>query len=150
MRRLIGAAAAALLLAGCKTTATRLENSAQPATQSVDQLAAAIAADSRRSEVETDSKIRDQLAADANRDALSCVELAPQSAACLYYRGIALGLDARAHPLHANDALKHMLESLTQAEAIDPEFRSKVVHSLRGKHSLAEDRSLSSGGVRLM
>lgn len=119
MKALLSAAAVALLLVGCKVMATRPSGGS---TQTVDQLAAAIAADSRRSEAATDSKIREQLAADANRDALACLDQAPQAAACLYYHGIALGLDARAHPLHANDALKQMLESLNKAEAADPAF----------------------------
>jgi hypothetical protein len=89
---------------------------------SVGELVAAVEADSRRSDVETDSKIRDQLAADANRDAQACLDQAPQAVACLYYHAIALGLDARAHPLHASDALKGMLDSLGRAETVDPEF----------------------------
>jgi hypothetical protein len=88
----------------------------------VEQLAAAVAADARRSDLETDSKIRDQLAADAIQKAQACLEGAPQAAACLYYDGIALGLKARAHPLQANEALKSMLEALNDAEAADPQF----------------------------
>jgi hypothetical protein len=120
VKRLIGVAAAALLLMGCKVTATRPSTGSTP--KSVDELAAAVAADSRRSETETDSKVRDNLAADANRDAQACLDRAPQAVACLYYHAIALGLDARAHPLHAGDSLKNMIESLTRAEAVDPEF----------------------------
>ena len=120
MRRLLGVAVAALLLVGCKVTATR--PTATPTSQSVDELAAAVAADSRRSETESDAKVRDQLAADANRDAQACLAQAPQAAACLYYHAIALGLDARAHPLHAGDALKTMIDSLTRAEAVDAGF----------------------------
>jgi hypothetical protein len=120
VRRLSGVAAAALLLAGCKVTATR--PTAAPNSHSVDELIAAVAADSRRSEAETDSKVRDSLAAAANRDAQACLDQAPQAAACLYYHAIALGLDARAHPLHAGDALKNMIESLTRAETIDPGY----------------------------
>jgi len=120
VKRLIGVAAAALLLMGCKVTATR--PTAGATSKSVDELAAAVAADSRRSETETDSKMRDNLAADANRDAQACLAQAPQAVACLYYHAIALGLDARAHPLHAGDSLKSMIESLTRAEGVDPEF----------------------------
>jgi hypothetical protein len=89
---------------------------------SVEQLAAAVAADARRSDVETDSKIRDQLAADAMQNAQACLERAPQAAACLYYDGVALGLQARAHPLQANEALKSMLEALSRADAADPAY----------------------------
>jgi hypothetical protein len=88
----------------------------------VEQLAAAIAADAQRSDLETDSTIRNQLAADALRDAQACLERAPQEAACLYYHAIALGLKARAHPLQASEALKSMLEALGAAEAADPEY----------------------------
>ena len=88
----------------------------------VEQLAAAVAADARRSDLETDSKIRDQLAADAMQKAQACLERAPQAAACLYYDGVALGLKARAHPLQAIEALKPMLEALSSAEAADPAY----------------------------
>jgi hypothetical protein len=120
VRRFIGVAAVALLLAGCKMTATR--PSPASTSKTIDELAAAVMDDSRRSETETDSKVRDQLAADANRDAQACLDQAPQAAACLYYHAIALGLDARAHPLHAADSLKTMIDSLSRAEAADPEF----------------------------
>jgi hypothetical protein len=88
----------------------------------VEQLAAAVAGDAQRSDVENDSSIRNQLAADALRDAQACLERAPHEAACLYYHAIALGLKARAHPLQANEALKSMLEELGAAEAADPEY----------------------------
>lgn len=88
----------------------------------VEQLAAAVAADARRSDVELDSKIRDQLATDAIQYAQACLERAPQAAACLYYDGVALGLKARAHPLQANEALKSMLDRLSSAEVADPVY----------------------------
>jgi hypothetical protein len=88
----------------------------------VEQLAAAVAADARRSDTESDSKIRDQLAADAIQYAQACLERAPQAAACLYYDGVAMGLKARAHPLQANEALKSMLDALGGAEAADPAY----------------------------
>jgi hypothetical protein len=88
----------------------------------VEQLAVAVAADARRSDLETDSKIREQLAADAMQNARACLQRAPQAAACLYYDGVALGLNARAHPLQANEALKLMLEALSSAETADPTY----------------------------
>jgi predicted Zn-dependent protease len=88
----------------------------------VEQLAAAVAADARRSDTESDLKIRDQLAADAIQYAQACLERAPQAAACLYYDGVAMGLKARAHPLQANEALKSMLDALGGAEAADPAY----------------------------
>ena len=107
-------------LAGCNTPLTR--PAAPPSSMTVEQLAAAVAADARRSDLETDSKIRDQLAADAIQNAQACLQRAPQAAACLYYDGVALGLKARAHPLQANEALKSMLQALSSAEAADPKY----------------------------
>ena len=120
MKRYIGAAIAALSLAGCKAPLGR--PAAPPPSMTVEQLAAAVAADARRSDAETDSKIRDQLAADAGRNAQACLERAPQAAACQYYDAVALGLKARAHPLQAGEALKAMLEALNRAEAADPAY----------------------------
>jgi hypothetical protein len=117
VRRILGAAAAALLLTACKAPAVR---STPPAASiSVEQLAAAVAEDARRSDAESDAKIRERLAADAGREAQACLERAPQAAACLYYHAIALGLEARAHPLRAGEALKSMLDALAGAEAAD-------------------------------
>jgi hypothetical protein len=89
---------------------------------SVEQLAAAVAEDSRRSDTEPDSKVREQLAAEAGRNAQACLARAPEAAACLYYHAIALGLEARAHPLRAGETLKRMLEALGRAEAADAHF----------------------------
>lgn len=89
---------------------------------SVEQLAATVAADAQRSDLETDARTRGQLAADAVQNAQACLERAPQAAACLYYDGVALGLKARAHPLQANEALKSMLEALSRAEAADAAY----------------------------
>lgn len=121
MKLLSGAAcAAALLLAACKAPAVRPNPSA--GSMSVAQLAAAVAEDARRSDAETNAKTREQLAADAGADAQACLERAPQAAACLYYHAIALGLEARAHPLRAADSLKGMLEALDAAQAADAEI----------------------------
>jgi hypothetical protein len=123
VRRILGAAATALLLTACKTPAVRPTAPTAPAaSMAVEQLAAAVAEDARRSDDETDAKIREQLAADAGRDAQACLERAPQAAACLYYHAIALGLEARAHPLRAGDALKSMLDALAGAEAVDAQI----------------------------
>ncbi len=113
-------AAAALLAAGCKTPAPSPGGPAP--SMSIEALAAAVAADARRSDTETDSKTRAELADDAQRNAQACLAQAPQAAACLYYHAIALGLQARAHPLRANDALKDMLDALAAADAADPGF----------------------------
>jgi len=94
--------------------------SAEPST--VASLAAAIAADAKRSDHEADSKIRSELAADAGRDAQACLSREPQAAACLYGRAVALGLNARAHPTHAGENLRDMLDSLALAESADPNY----------------------------
>ena len=120
MKRCISVAAAALALAGCKTLQT--QPTVPPPSMTVEQLASAVAMDARRSDLERDSKTRDQLAADALENAQACLERAPQAAACLYYDGVALGLKARAHPLQANEALKSMLDALSGAEAADPAY----------------------------
>jgi hypothetical protein len=89
---------------------------------SVAALAAAIEANARRSDHEPDSKIRGELAAEATRDAQACLSREPQAAACLYGRGIALGLEARAHPTRAGEILNEMLDALGRAEAADPNY----------------------------
>jgi hypothetical protein len=96
---------------------------AQSATPtSVTALVDAIEQDARRSERESDAKIRGELAADANRDAESCLVLEPQTAACLYGRAIALGLNARVHPVHAGELLADMLATLRGAESADASY----------------------------
>jgi hypothetical protein len=119
VKRCIVVAALAVSVVACKAP---LRPATAPSSLSVDELVAAIEADARRSDTETDPQIRARLAEDAVRDAEGCIAREPQSAACLYYRAIALGLDARAHPLHASEALKSMLASLDGAEAADPAY----------------------------
>ncbi len=93
-----------------------------PTPTSVEALAAAIAADSARSDHEPDAKARDELAAAANRDADACLTLDPHAAACLYWHAVAMGLDAKAHPTRAVGLLKGMLEALAAADAADPNY----------------------------
>jgi tetratricopeptide (TPR) repeat protein len=88
----------------------------------VEGLAAAIDADSQRSDKESDGKVREQLADEATGYADACLAKAPQAAACLYGRGVALGLEARAHPTRAGELLKSMLDSLNSADAADPNY----------------------------
>jgi hypothetical protein len=94
--------------------------SAEPS--SIAGLAAAIEADAKRSDHEPDSKIRTELAAQAGRDAEACLSREPQAAACLYGRAVALGLEARAHPTRAGEALSGMLDTLGRAESVDPNY----------------------------
>ena len=93
-----------------------------PAHASSDELAAAIAADASKSEHESDPQVRAALAAAAGRDADTCIAQAPREVACLFGRGVALGLEARAHPVHANATLNDMLASLAQAESVDATY----------------------------
>jgi hypothetical protein len=88
----------------------------------VEGLAAAIQADSARSDKDSDGKARAQLADEANSYAEACLTQAPQAAACLYGHGLALGLEARAHPTSAGQLLKSMLDSLDRADATDPNY----------------------------
>jgi hypothetical protein len=118
---LVGVSLAALLLAACKAP-LRPDTGVSATPGSTEELAAAVAQDSRRSDSESDSKIREQLASDAARNADACLALAPQAAACLYSRALALGLQARAHPLHAADYLNGMLAALSGAEAAAPDY----------------------------
>jgi len=78
--------------------------------------------DAKHSDHEPDSKIRVALAADARRDADACLAREPQAAACLYGRAIALGLEARVHPVRAGALLNGMLDALAQAESADPNY----------------------------
>jgi hypothetical protein len=109
-------------LAACAAPLRPAPPAASTTPASVTELAAAIAADAKRSDTETDAKVREQLAADANGDAQACVGHEPQAAACLYGHAVALGLEARAHPTRAGESLKNMLEELTRAEAADADY----------------------------
>jgi hypothetical protein len=110
-----------LAIAGCATRPPPAPVSgAEPS--SVPALAAAIEADAQRSQHETDSKIRGELAAEATRDAEACLSREPQAAPCLYGRAIALGLEARAHPTRAGEILSNMLDTLGRAESADPNY----------------------------
>lgn len=113
-----------LVLGACATRAPPAPPPAVPGTgpSSVVELAAAIAADSKRSDVEHDSKTRGELAADAGRNADACLALEPQAAACHYGRAIALGLQARWNPLRAGELLNDMIEALARADAADPNY----------------------------
>lgn len=120
MNRCIGLGVVALMVVACRAPVRPAVQASTPT--SVEELAAAIAEYARRSDHESDSKTRDRLATDAGRHSDACIARAPQAAACLYYRGVALGLEVRAHPTRAGDLLKSMLDALTQADAADPEI----------------------------
>jgi hypothetical protein len=109
-------------VAGCAMRPLSPQTSPSADLSSVPQLAAAIEADSRRSDHETDSNLRAELAADAERDAQACLAREPDAAACLYGHAIALGLEARAHPTRAGELLNGMLGALTRAESADPAY----------------------------
>jgi len=117
-----GCALIATALAGCAALPKSSEPPPASVSGTVEELAGAIDADSKRSDHETDSKVRAELAADADRDATACLSREPQSAACLYGRAIAQGLEARAHPVRAAESLNAMLSSLSSAEAADPNY----------------------------
>jgi hypothetical protein len=114
----------ALLVAGCsvprRVTAPGPLPAGAPTT--VEGLAAAIDADSRRIDHEKSGSARSQLADEATAYADACLAKAPQAAACHYGRGLALGMEAREHPASAGELLKLMLDSLKSADAADPNY----------------------------
>ncbi len=121
-RALVGCVVLPLLLVACATPKRVAAPLPPSAPTSVDGLAAAIRADSRRSDAEKSGSVRARLADEALAYADACVAKAPQAAPCLYGKGLALGLQAQAHPLRASDSLKSMLESLSAADAADPGY----------------------------
>ena len=110
---------AAIGVAACAAPRPVLE-STEPSSSA--QLVAEIESDAERSEHEQDSGARVALAAAANQAAEACLRREPQGAACHFGRAIALGLEAREHPLHASAILNDMLETLARADAIDPNY----------------------------
>jgi hypothetical protein len=89
----------------------------------VEGLAAAIQEDAALSARENNPTVRTQLADEALAYADACLGKAPQAAACLYGKGLALGLQAQAHHnLHSLELLKSMLESLQAADAANPGY----------------------------
>ena len=123
MKRCLGLGVGALLLAACQAPLRPPLPAAQAPTpgaatqapaaaQSVADLAAAVQADARRADRESDANARTRLADAAGRDADACLARAPQAGACLYSRALALGLAARTHPVQA----------LSAADAADPEY----------------------------
>lgn len=122
MKRSVGGALVALMLVGCGAPQRPAATRPIPTADSVEELAAAIAANAKRSDREPDSKIRGELAAAASGAADACLAREPQAAACLYGRAVALGLEARAHPTRAGALLETMLGSLASAEAADPDY----------------------------
>ena len=120
MRRFAAGAAIALLGAGCAAPAPRPAAPLAPAP--TEARVGQILADARRAEHEADPAARSQLAEDAGRQAEACLAAEPEAAACLYGHAIAVGLETRAHPVHAGESLKRMLADLEAAEAADPAY----------------------------
>jgi hypothetical protein len=88
----------------------------------IDQYVAAIKAASDRSDRESDSKVRANLATQASSDADACLAIDARAAACQYGRAVATGLEARAHPARAVGLLGGMLENLSNADSTDPNY----------------------------
>ncbi len=110
------------MAAGCQAPLQPSPTPPTPVTGSVAELAAAITADANRSDHEHDSKVRGELAEEASRDASACLDIEPRTAACLYGRALALGLEARVHPTRAGELLGAMLASLADAETADAAY----------------------------
>jgi hypothetical protein len=111
-----------LAAAACATRPRPPPPGAGPEPATVDALAAVIDADAKRSDHESDSKIRGELAAEASRRAQACLSKDPQAAPCHYGNAVALGLEARAHPTRAGELLSNMLAALARAESADPNY----------------------------
>jgi hypothetical protein len=113
-------------MAACTTPVRRVAPVPTPmpaaAPASGAALAASIAAAAQRSEHEPDARARSLLAEAARRDAEACIQEEPEAAACLFGRGVALGLEAKAHPTRATNLLSDMLATLARAEAADPYY----------------------------
>jgi hypothetical protein len=124
VRVLVASIAALLLVSACTLPRRTTPPGPLPggAPTSVEGLAAAIDSDSQRSDHESDGRVRAALADEALGYANACIAKEPKAAACLYGQGIALGLQAKAHPTRAGDLLKSMLESLSGADAADPNY----------------------------
>ncbi len=88
----------------------------------VEQYAAAIKANSQRSDHESDARVRADLATQSNSVADACLALDPRAAACQYGKAIATGMEARAHPTRAVGLLGSMLQNLGNADASDPNY----------------------------
>jgi hypothetical protein len=114
--------ALALLMAACATPRRPTGALPSSAPTSIEGLVAGIQADSARSDHAPDGQTRAQLADEAGAYAEACLARAPQAAGCLYGRGLALGLQARAHPASAGASLKEMLDALNKADAADPNY----------------------------
>jgi hypothetical protein len=120
----------AVTLASCVNTSHREPPSlAAPAssansagTASVEGYATAIKAASERTDHESDSKVRADLATEASNDADACLAMDSHAVACQYGKAIATGLEARAHPTRAVGLLGAMLQNLESAEKADPNY----------------------------
>jgi hypothetical protein len=88
----------------------------------VEQYAAAIKANSQRSDHESDARVRADLATQSNSAADACLALDPRAAACQYGKAVATGMEARAHPTRAVGLLSGMLQNLRNADASDPNY----------------------------
>lgn len=88
----------------------------------VEQYAAAIKANSQRSDHESDARVRADLATQSSSAADACLALDQQAAACQYGKAVATGMEARAHPTRAVGLLSGMLRNLGNADASDPNY----------------------------
>jgi hypothetical protein len=122
----LAALALAIAAAGCVSVSRRAgtvgPGPGVAGAGSVEQYAAAIKANSRRSDHESDAKVRADLAAQSSSAADACLALDPKAAACQYGKAVATGMEARAHPLRAAGLLNGMLQHLGSADASDPNY----------------------------
>jgi tetratricopeptide (TPR) repeat protein len=128
MRLRFFAIALLLMIGGCASTVRQrplsptFEVPSPADSGTLDQYAAAIKANSDRSDHESDGKVRADLAAQSSSIADDCLALNAQAAPCQYGKAIATGMQARAHPTQAPGLLKSMLQNLDAAAATDPNY----------------------------
>jgi tetratricopeptide (TPR) repeat protein len=117
-----------VVLTGCASTERRpplsptLDVPSPADSGTLDQYAAAIKANSDRSDHESDGKVRANLAAQSSSMADDCLALNAHAAPCQYSKALATGMEARAHPTQALGLLKSMLQNLDAAAATDPNY----------------------------
>lgn len=93
---------------------------AQADEKGTDGLICAVQAKAWLAEREKDSAARKELAVSAVQAGQWCLRRDPASAACKYWLGVALGMQARERPTTAEDGLKRMAQLLREAMAADP------------------------------
>ena len=123
MKKLILCCGLALLVSGCMHGKHRKPDVPPPTGSTEDVLAAHVKAEASAADHADNDKQLVHLAMQASSDSDACLKIAPHSAACLYSSAIALGLQAKAYPMHVDTGmLNDILTALNSAESTDPKY----------------------------